>query len=215
MSRSNWIVIPFRGPEGAKSRLAHAMPEDERRALARAMFQHVLMVAVQAAGPERVLVVTPSRAAALMAGPTKATVLRERAGDLNGALEETRAFLRKRNAETMTIVAADLPLVQPEEIADLLAWARPGKVMIGLDRRRTGTNVLSLPTATTFRFRFGLDSATAHTREAAAHGLMMRPLRNGGFRADVDVPDDLALLREPNALSALRGLSARVYRGMR
>ena len=76
---SETIVIPFRGPWGAKSRLAPSLTEPMRSSLALSLFLHVLAEATTAgAGP--VLVVTPSGEAASHARRFGVEVLRETAG---------------------------------------------------------------------------------------------------------------------------------------
>jgi 2-phospho-L-lactate guanylyltransferase len=208
----SWVVIPFRGPEGAKTRLAEAVSAEQRRALARAMFQHVLTVACAAAGPDKVLVVTPSTAAARLAKASGAAVLRDRGFGLNEALFEAREQLRRKRATSMTIVAADLPLLKPQDIIELMEWAHPSRVMVAIDRRLKGTNGLTAPIARDFTFRFGPDSALAHAREARSLNLAVRSLRLDRFAADVDTPVDLEVLRRADALSALPRLPSRAVR---
>lgn len=211
----SWVVIPFRGPEGAKTRLAEAMSEEARATLARAMFQHVLSVCCEAAGRDHVMVVTASRTAAKIAQAAGAVVVKERSSDLNGALSEAREALRRRHAPALSIVAADLPLLTADDVGELMEWARPERIMVAMDRRRSGTNGLALPVAGPFDFKFGPDSAVAHAREARLRHLAVRSMRQEGFAADVDTPADLELLRKPNALASLPGLAAGAFRGVR
>jgi 2-phospho-L-lactate guanylyltransferase len=210
----SWVVIPFRGPEGAKTRLAEAVSAEQRRALARAMFQHVLGVACAATGANRVLVVTPSAIAARLAKGSGAHVLRDRGFGLNEALFEARDELRRKRAASMTIVAADLPLLKPQDIVELMEWAHPSRVMVAIDRKLKGTNGLAAPIARDFTFRYGPDSALAHAREARSLNLAVRSLRLDRFAADVDTPVDLEVLRRADALSALPRLPPRAVRGL-
>jgi 2-phospho-L-lactate guanylyltransferase len=208
----SWVVIPFRGPEGAKTRLADAIPPGERQALARAMFQHVLGVACSAAGPNKVLVVTTSKITARLAKSSGASVLRDRGCDLNQALCEARDVLRQKRAASMTIVAADLPLLKPDDIMELMDWAHPSRVMVAIDRKLKGTNGLTAPINRDFTFRFGPDSALAHAREARSLNLAVRSLRQDRFAADVDTPADLEVLSRADALAALPSLPPRAVR---
>ena len=211
---NHWIVIPFRGPEYAKTRLCEAMSDKAREALARTMFQHVLAISCAVAGKERVLVVTPSPTAARIAAASGAMVLREHATDLNGALHEARSRLRQLGGSTFAAIAADLPMLRHDDVAELADLARPGRMVIAIDRKRSGTNVLALPVGADFDFKFGHDSALAHSAEARYRRLETRSLRNDGLVCDVDLPADLELLSRPHALSALPTLSAGALRGM-
>ena len=59
------------------------------------------------------------------------------------------------------------------------------------DRHRDGTNVLSLPTGTGFRFSYGPGSFPRHDTEARRHGLVVVTLDDPDLAWDVDLPADL------------------------
>lgn len=208
----HWIVIPFRGPESAKSRLADAITADRRMAIARAMFQHVLNASVEAAGARNVMVVTPSVTAAGIARRTGATVLRDGGEGLNEALEKARIVLRRNNARSMTVVAADLPLVEARDLTGVLDYARTGGASIARDLKSEGTNVLSIPLGFRFAFLFGDYSYYRHYKQFGQLGSRCLNWRERRLGADLDSPEDLALLHEPGALAKLPGMSAVTHR---
>jgi 2-phospho-L-lactate guanylyltransferase (CobY/MobA/RfbA family) len=59
------------------------------------------------------------------------------------------------------------------------------------DRRRDGTNVLSIPRGAGFVFRYGVGSFERHRAEAARLGLTVVVLEPTDLTWDVDEPDDL------------------------
>ncbi|MEZ5177887.1 MAG: hypothetical protein R2746_06270 [Acidimicrobiales bacterium] len=61
------------------------------------------------------------------------------------------------------------------------------------DRRADGTNVIALPTASGFRFRYGPGSFARHQAEARRLGLPVEVRADAALGWDVDVPDDLRL----------------------
>jgi 2-phospho-L-lactate/phosphoenolpyruvate guanylyltransferase len=65
------------------------------------------------------------------------------------------------------------------------------------DRQRKGTNVVSLPTASGFRFAYGPGSFDRHLAEARRLSLTVDIVDDPSLAWDVDVPDDL-----PDALAA-------------
>ncbi len=199
----HWVVIPFRGFESAKSRLAGRLSDEARRHISRAMFQHVLNVACQAAGPKNVLVVTPSSTATRIARISGAAILRDKEPGLNAAVTSACSFLRGRGKATAAIVASDLPLLLPDDVHALTQRARDGFVGIARDRSGKGTNAVSLPLGVPFQFKFGEHSFYQHFKQGRTGAFAVTTLRRRGLAADVDVPDDLALLDEEGALASL------------
>ena len=190
------IVIPFRGPWGAKSRLAPALAEPMRASLALSLYRHVLAEAISA-GAAPVLVVTPSGEAASLAKRYGASVLRETAGSLNAAVTLAAKSLNAAGIERMAVIAADLPLLESDDIAALLG-AGCCDVTIAPDRAGSGTNAMAVPVAPTaagrFGFHYGHKSLAAHRREAARLGLAELLIDRAGLAGDLDTADDLALL---------------------
>lgn len=207
------VVIPFRGPASAKSRLAASITDTARRQISRAMFQHVLNVSCDVTGSRRVLVVTGSRTATVIARRCGASVLRDMTTGHNEAVAAGIEHLRARGATTAAIVAADLPLLQADNLAALERCARDGNVGIAPDRAGSGTNALALPLSVPLTYHFGANSLYRHRREARRYGATVRLLRQLGLAADVDTPDDLELLADPAALSTLPSVGA-AYRGL-
>lgn len=192
---TDWIVIPFRGPEGAKSRLAPALDEAGRRVLTVAMFERVLAATVECrgtSGATDVLVVTPSSTAAAIARSAGARVLMEQTGSLNAALELARDFLRGEGPGAMTVIAADLPDVAAADIAAIM-HARNDGVAIAPDHTGQGTNAISVALDCDLPFRFGIGSLTAHTAAAQRLALPVAVVSRPGLARDIDVPTDLPL----------------------
>lgn len=198
----HWIIIPYRGPDGAKSRLAEALDDRRRRAMSMAMFEHVLAMATAAAGPHRVLVATTSAKAAEAAQQRGAVALREQEGSLDQALNNARVALLLFGATHATVLPADLPDLGVADVASMLSVA-PGGISISSDRHGTGTNALTVPLGVDFRFAFGPGSFAAHCREARRLGLDIEKQDRPGLAADLDTSDDLALLPDGHWLHAI------------
>lgn len=206
------IVIPFRGPGTGKSRLAAGLSDTARRQVARAMFQHVLNVACRTAGARNVVVVTSSPTAREIARRVGASVLRETRAGHNEAVAQACSFLRTKGALTATVVSADLPLLTRNDIEALTRCARGGEIGVAPDRAGEGTNAIAVPLSLRFEFHFGAGSRTRHVRQALKQGARARLVRQAGLAADVDTPEDLALLADPSALATIPVVDA-VFRG--
>ena len=200
-----WALIPVKGPDGGKSRLAGALDAGERRALAGAMLAHVVAAALQASAISRVWLVGPSRCGI----GEDIELLPDPGAGLNPAVQSAFATLAGEGPDRIVpdriiIVHGDLPHVSPQDL-DLLAAAPVGTVAIAPDRHGTGTNALSLPlpAARDFRFAFGVGSCALHTAEAQRLGLRLETIVSQGLEIDIDEPEDLP---DAGPMIAERGL---------
>jgi 2-phospho-L-lactate/phosphoenolpyruvate guanylyltransferase len=177
------VLIPVKAFREAKVRLAPAMSAPERAALAQRMATQVV---ASAAGLPVAVVCDDSEVAAWVR-QLGALVIWEPGRGLNAAVHEGVARLSAAGAGLVVVAAGDLPL------ATDLRWVTrfPG-VTIVPDRRRDGTNVISVPTASGFQFSYGPGSFARHLDEARHLGLPIRVVHSFPLGWDVDVPDDLA-----------------------
>lgn len=185
-----WIVIPVKAPEACKTRLMPALGDDERQALVAAMLRQTVDAARSVVGREAVLLVGPSRH-----GLSEDTVLLDDpGGGLNAALTSARDAALRAGVERLLLLSADLPMVTPADVADLLD-APAGAIAAGSDRAGQGTNALSLPLpqGATFRFHYGEGSFAAHREEANRLGLDFLAIQRPGLALDIDRPDEVAL----------------------
>ena len=176
------VLVPVKAFAAAKVRLAPALADPEREALARAMADRV----VSAAGSLPVTVVCDDEAVARWAEQRGARVLWQPGQGLNGAVG---AGVRRLGADGIAraiIAHADLPLA-----TDLASVAGTEGVVIVPDRRDDGSNVLCVPTGVSFRFSYGPGSFARHCAEARRLGLSLEIRRDAQLAHDVDVPADL------------------------
>lgn len=206
-----WAVVPAKRFGRAKSRLAAALPPAERRELARALCRRALWACSASGALAGTLVVTDGDDVAAVARGLDAAVLRDReaggpalARIVDGAL----SALRARGATHALVVMADLPLIEPRDLRELLAALRETDVVLAPDALRRGTSALGVRLDRGMRTAFGhADSLQRHLREAARAGARARVLSNPRLALDIDKPDDLlrvqsrASLRLPAACS--------------
>ncbi|MER3396655.1 MAG: 2-phospho-L-lactate guanylyltransferase [Acidimicrobiia bacterium] len=193
------ILVPVKPLAVAKSRLAPAVPPEEREKLALSLASRVLAVAVQTG--VGVFVVTSDPTVAEAALDLSASVVSDpgiciRLGQgspraLNTALEVGAAAVYKNGYESALIVPSDLPYVC---VADLLAaMRRPGEdgIVIAPSIEGGGTNALTLRLPPPIPFSFGPDSFHRHLSAAFERGLPVRVLRRKGLSFDLDTPSQI------------------------
>ena len=187
------IVVPHRGLEAAKTRLASSLSPDERMFLASQLLQRVLKVAREVT--DDVVVITPSRALRESVEPAGARLVVQRGMGLNEGLEQARFDALVEDVRTMIVLHGDLPNLQATDVQVLLdalpADGSPG-VAIAPDRAGTGTNALVLRPPGVIQFRFGAGSFAKHVAEVERAGVPLVAVNRAGLAFDLDTPEDLA-----------------------
>jgi 2-phospho-L-lactate guanylyltransferase len=184
-----WVLVPIKAFGAAKQRQGRVLDGSDRELLVREMAAHVLA----AANPLPVCVACDDHDVADFAEEHSALVCWTPGLGLNGAVEAGVAALAERGAVYVTVVHGDLPTASG--IGDLEHF---DGVTIAPDRRRTGTNLLRVPTASGFIMQFGHDSLREHVAECERRSLETWILDRDDLAFDVDEPEDLARLGERN-----------------
>ncbi len=187
------IIVPHRGLEAAKTRLATPLSPDERMVLASQLLQRVLKVCREVT--DDVVVITPSRALREIVEPSGSRLVVQRGMGLNEGLEQARFDAVVEDIATLAILHGDLPNLRAEDIGVLVdalpSDGSPG-VAIAPDRAGTGTNGLVLRPPDVIRFQFGVGSFAKHVAEVQAAGVPLVAVNRAGLAFDLDTPEDLA-----------------------
>jgi 2-phospho-L-lactate guanylyltransferase len=176
-------IVPVKGLEGAKSRLAPVLDADERARLVVEMLERVLRACQEAESITRTLLVTPDPDLA----SDGVDVLVD--GGTGHADAIAAALADRRAAAGAIVVMADCPLVTPESLDRLAAAARPVALAPSQDG---GVNALALRGAPRFDPAFGVADAAALTIERVrATGIEPAVIDDPVLALDVDRPEDL------------------------
>lgn len=192
MTSRTRIIVPHRGLEVAKTRLAGVLDGAEREALARRLLERVLSVAQQAC--RDVVVITPAEALRHLVSAAGARLVLQHGMGLNQGLDEARTDAIADGVELLVVLHGDLPNLHVDDVhalRDAVADLRQG-VAIAPDRRSSGTNGLALLPPSAIPFRFGIGSFAAHTQEARRAGIEPIVVERNGLAFDLDTPEDLA-----------------------
>ncbi|OGO12884.1 MAG: 2-phospho-L-lactate guanylyltransferase [Chloroflexi bacterium RBG_13_68_17] len=195
---SLWAIVPFKSLRGSKSRLNSALSPAERRALSQSLLIHTLELLVASPDLDRTLLVSRDAQALGLARRLGAAALAEAApSDLNRALTQATAAARAQGATAVLILPADLPWLTGADVIRLAEAARrPPVVVLAPDRRAEGTNALLVAPAGLLEYSFGAESYHRHLEQARHAGLPTEICDLPGLRMDLDLPEDLQILRE-------------------
>jgi 2-phospho-L-lactate guanylyltransferase len=177
-------VVPFKGLAGAKTRLAGALRNEERAALARELLMHVLTACEGARSIERTLLVTPDPSGL----GDKLDVLVDAGSGHADAIDLALADPRAGNGAL--VVMADCPFADADALDRLAEAAQPLALVPSNDG---GVNALAMRSLNGFRPHFGVQAETMISA-ARAQGLDPVVVPDARLAFDVDRPGDLALL---------------------
>jgi 2-phospho-L-lactate/phosphoenolpyruvate guanylyltransferase len=177
-------IVPFKGLDGAKTRLAAVLPPEERARLALEMLERVLVACEGASSIRRTLLVTPDPSV-LRSGVD--LLLDDGAGHAEAV---ALALADPRAQSGAVVVLADCPLVDSESLDALVAAARPLALVPAQDG---GVNALALRDPAAFRPVFGVPAKDTVAR-ARSVGIAPVILDDKRLSLDVDRPEDYELL---------------------
>ncbi|HEY3818011.1 MAG TPA: 2-phospho-L-lactate guanylyltransferase [Polyangiaceae bacterium] len=191
MKRPAWAIVPAKSLLQGKSRLRPVLDDGERALFAQRLLEHVLDV-LASCGLDGVLVATGGDDVAALASARGAHVLRDAgAGSLADVVDRALAEVASRGAATAVVLMADLPRIEPADVAALLAALDDHDVALVRDHLGRHTNALALTPPTAIRTCFGReDSFAAHAAAVRAAGLRAAVVESDRIAFDVDVPAD-------------------------
>jgi 2-phospho-L-lactate guanylyltransferase len=174
------VLIPLKRID-PKSRLADALPLEERVRLMRGLLAGVVSAAREA-GVARVTIVTGLRLKGY-------EVWDDRGLAWNDAL--ATAIAEVVTAPLVAVISADLPLIRADDVEELLS-ATPERGIAIARALDGGTNGVAMRPPGVIRTRFGEPgSAAVHASLGVPHVVVDLP----GLAFDVDTPDDLARMQ--------------------
>jgi 2-phospho-L-lactate/phosphoenolpyruvate guanylyltransferase len=195
-------VVPQKALSGAKSRLDGVLSADARAALSLALLRNVCASLRAVADVEGVVVMTPDAATQARAAAWGLSTLIDPYPGLNAALAQVVRDAARSCA--VVIVAADLPLLRPADVAALLAAGERGGLVLAPSKEGTGTNAVVVPPGMAFHPAYGAGSLSAHHRGARSLGQTVVEVRRPGLAFDVDTETDLLAVRYGDTLASVR-----------
>jgi 2-phospho-L-lactate guanylyltransferase len=206
-------VVPVKGTNEAKQRLAAVLSPAQRQELALTMLEDVLAALAVVAELAGMLVVTVDPAASEIAACYGAHIMRE--GAREGHTGAVAAAARRLADQGMLALPGDIPLLQPDDVRQLLSTYRSGAqpsdraFTIAPARDLRGSNAVICSPAAAVPLRFGSDSFYPHLDAARSCGIEPKVVRLPRIALDIDTPEDLALLLRTRASTRAHALLER------
>ena len=199
-----WAIVPVKPLRRGKSRLAGALSEDERTELNRTLLQHTLKTLSELRELEEVLVISRDPQALTLARNYGARTVREDGQpELNTALKRATVIAQVYATRGVLVLPADLPLISREDILALIERAiDPPVVVIAPDRHEKGTNALLISPSGLIEYDFGENSFQRHCELVRKSGARLEVLNLPTLGLDLDLPEDLELVRKMELIKA-------------
>lgn len=185
------VAIPVKPLSRAKSRLAPALSTIERGALTLAMLEDVLDATTLVPGWET-WVVSPDEVALEISARRGARAISEAKPPLANAIRQVEALAREEDADALTILPGDLPLVTAEALHG--AFRTLGAVVLARSGDGAGTSLLLRRPPNAIPARFGPDSFRRHVDLATERGLPVSIVEHRELSFDLDRPGDILTL---------------------
>ncbi|MYD44378.1 MAG: 2-phospho-L-lactate guanylyltransferase [Gammaproteobacteria bacterium] len=202
---SIWAIVPFKGAQNAKRRLAPKLQADARSRLAMAMLNDVLEALVHAKSVDGILLVSRAEEARRLAQEWHITLYRDTAHTLVDALIEAGDKVKHdHHATTAVIVPGDVPLISSDDVDYVLHYH--ADVTIVPDAHKIGTNALVCTPPNAFPLVFDGRSYQPHIDAAIRKGLQVRAVQSDSFAVDVDTVEDLKHVEASAKVSRTRTL---------
>jgi 2-phospho-L-lactate guanylyltransferase len=197
-----WAIVPVKPLRRGKSRLAGTLSDDERAELNRLLLERTLNTLIEMQEVDQVLVVSRDSSVLAIARDKGArTVQEDGAPALNTALKRATVIAQIYASRGVLVVPADLPLLSKDAIMTLIDHAiDPPVVVIAPDRHKKGTNALLLSPANIIEYDFGNESFKRHCERANKSGARLEIVDLPALGLDLDLPEDLELIRKLEAL---------------
>jgi 2-phospho-L-lactate guanylyltransferase len=196
---SRWALIPVKGFDRGKSRLAEVLGAAERARLTRSLFDHVVEVLREAPSIDAIAVVSDSPSARAHAEALGVTALSDapQSCGLADVVDAAQGELVSRGASSILVCMSDLPALSVQDIESVARELEVADVVLVPDLVEQGTNVIAMKPANAMPSCLGHeDSLSRHRARAAELGLEVRIPHRSGIGFDVDQPSDLERLRK-------------------
>lgn len=196
-----WALVPIKDFADAKTRLATALTQNERQALAVAMARDVLAALVSSSLVERVIIVSDILGVVGMLNVARTEVFETgQARGLNRDLATAADWAYEQGATHIIVTHADLPFLTSSSIEELIldqdddGENSSPTIRAAASRDGSGTNILMTPLPVPLPFLFGPNSLNRFRAAARAAKIHMTVINNTCLATDIDELEDYRLL---------------------
>lgn len=191
-------ILPIKPFGDAKERLATGLDPHQRRLIAEAMVRDVLAALARSKELDAVVVISAEPQIEEIAGETaQAVIADERRGHSEAANLGVRWAI-DNGCGRVVMLPGDCPLLDSDELDELIARTRADEVEFAVvpDRMGTGTNALVISPPDAVAPSFGPGSRQRHLAMGLAAGRRTAEHEVSSLALDLDTAEDLAELAE-------------------
>ena len=202
-----YAIIPVKKLADSKKRLSTIFTPQERAMLTLAMLEDVLK-ALEASVVDKIVVVAEDSQVQKAAKQFGASYRFANGAKLNSAIEETTSYCRKKGAQSVLVLPADVPLINSKEINRIIQLADGSNSAVVLAPSHDwGTNAIYQYPPELIHACFGPESFLNHIREALQNRICVMLHFSINLATDIDSAEDLKKLFEiQNTTSSKRYL---------
>jgi 2-phospho-L-lactate guanylyltransferase len=192
----NLAIVPVKGLAEAKKRLANYLGPSERKRLVLAMLIDVLSALHRSRMFVEVLVISPDESLAREVSRSNSSFVRQSGTGLNSAVHQAVQLALDREVSAITTVLADLPLLEPRDVEELVQISRETPRVVLVPSSKGGTNIMLRAPPDVVVTSYGRWSYGKHLRSAQEKGVAAYSVSNSRISFDVDTVNDLRTLRQ-------------------
>jgi len=185
-----FVAIPVKKLSESKTRLSSILSLEERQELVRRMLEEVLGTVIQSDMVGRILVICcDARLVEGIRSPKVEMIREEDSQGLNVALRGAVVHSMQRGASSLLILPADIPLIEKDDVEEIISSTLDRGVVIVPSKDDLGTNALMLTPPDVMHPAFGSDSFLSHISLAKIRGIRINALRLERVSLDIDTSE--------------------------
>ncbi|MHA1267377.1 MAG: 2-phospho-L-lactate guanylyltransferase [Candidatus Helarchaeota archaeon] len=199
-------IIPIKSLRTGKKRLQSVLTPSERQTLILTLLQDVLNAATCSKFSNTTLIVTSDleliKQIKKLAYPNLAFLQEKSAQGTYQAVQYALKWCSKHPITSILIIPADIPLIQANEIDDLIALGRSQNSIVLIPSvRKDGTNAFFQPFPSNVKVWYGPESFKKNLEYLSKNKLPHIILNKSSFALDIDLKEDLLHLLKVNSKS--------------
>lgn len=187
---SIFALVPVKRLSESKKRLSTIFKLDERRDFAIAMLKDVLR-AISLSRVERTVIIGSDQIVENLSSDFGGFFLPDTGEELNQVIQYATGWCISKEAESVLILPADIPLVTSGEIDKIISLCSDKHSVAISPSHGGGTNALMRKPPDIISTHFGMGSFEKHINEASRKGLQAKIYRSLRLSLDIDSPQDL------------------------
>ncbi|MFT4048721.1 MAG: 2-phospho-L-lactate guanylyltransferase [Solirubrobacterales bacterium] len=192
------VILPIKPFDDAKERLATGLAPEQRQLIAEAMVRDVFAALARAREVDAIVVISAEPKITGIAGDQASEIIPDDRTGHSDAAKKGVAWAIENGYDKVVMLPGDCPLLDPQELDDLIVRTREDRVEFAVipDRMGTGTNGLVISPPGAVEPSFGPGSRQRHIARGLAASRRTAEHEVPSLALDLDTAEDLLELAE-------------------